>query len=818
MNRSKYILAALVLMMAVPAASGRQLTVDEAMAAARISNGMAMASPATAARTYTFTADGLNTLYVVPASSGFYVLAADDVAPALLGYADCGAFDFDHIPDNMRAWLEDYSAYISYAASHGLRVVAAPADPSLSDISPMVHTFWNQAEPYWNLCPKIGSDRTYTGCVATAAAQVLYTYQYPTKGIGTYSYTWNGQTLSFDYANTTFQWDMMEDVYTDTSSAESCDAVATLMYALGVGSDMNYGTGGSGTNAIKLVRGLVENFGYDASMRYLSRDYFPLDTWCDMLHQEMMKGHPVYYDGANESSGHAFVIDGYRKADGFFHVNWGWGGMSNGYFSIVTLSPDAQGIGGSTSGYFLGQGAIFGLKPAEEGSKLSPVIWAQNILSQNCSANIGSDLRVGNTSSSAFYNMSYTTIEVVFGVEFTPVDGGDPEYSFEYNPTTIDSYYGIRYFEIPTEDLTPGNYKARVVVLSGDDVLPVYTDFSTESPEFNATVTETQVVLSAVPVVSDLTLTSLEEASPFYRGKPCFVNATLKNNGAEYYNYLTAGFADANGAVTDIGNAMIDILTGDEQTVMFSGTVPASMALGTAYIAVFDADGHQIGDRLTINVQDAPSTTSAPRISNAVIVDAEGSGTESDPYKVNSENFDVKATLSVDQGYYTSPVRAFFFKAADGTQITSVPVPFVCCWAGHPQELSLEYNLAGIVADGDRYTLRFGYLNSGNQYYLTPDNTVIYFEPVTTGLNMVAATGDAWGIFPNPATDAATVTAPGAITSIEVFDITGAKRLEAAVEPNAGSADVDVSALAGGHYILKVTTADVVKTLRLIKK
>ena len=48
---------------------------------------------------------------------------------------------------------------------------------------------------------------------------------------------------------------------------------------------------------------------------------------------------PVLYRGWSESSGgHVFVCDGYNTSDQL-HFNWGWGGSSDGYFTIGSLNP-----------------------------------------------------------------------------------------------------------------------------------------------------------------------------------------------------------------------------------------------------------------------------------------------------------------------------------------------------------------------------------------------------------------------------------------------------------------------------------------------
>jgi hypothetical protein len=83
----------------------------------------------------------------------------------------------------------------------------------------------------------------------------------------------------------------------------------------------------------------------------------------------MQAGRPVYVSGANSDVGHAFVADGY---DGnlHYHINWGWGGQSDGYYYLTNLTPgDGQGIGGSADGYNGWKQIIVGIEPENYGEK-----------------------------------------------------------------------------------------------------------------------------------------------------------------------------------------------------------------------------------------------------------------------------------------------------------------------------------------------------------------------------------------------------------------------------------------------------------------
>ena len=87
-----------------------------------------------------------------------------------------------------------------------------------------------------------------------------------------------------------------------------------------------------------------------------------------MLRDELDDRRPILYGGnTSTGGGHAFVFDGY-DTNGYFHVNWGWAGTSDGYFVSSVLNPSSQGTGGSSGGYNMYQKAIMGIKPDEGGS------------------------------------------------------------------------------------------------------------------------------------------------------------------------------------------------------------------------------------------------------------------------------------------------------------------------------------------------------------------------------------------------------------------------------------------------------------------
>ena len=200
--------------------------------------------------------DGENLLHVVNRGDdgGYVVVAGDDAAPnVVLGYSTGGTFDYETAPENLRWWLDEYGRQMEYMIENGITAAEQATAPTFDrNVEPMITTKWNQDAPYNNMCPMLYGRRTYTGCVATAMAQVMNYHEWPVQGTGSHTYTDSqgcGQELSANFGETTYRWDLMLDTYDANSSQESQDAVATLMYHCGVSVDMTYMQQASGARA-----------------------------------------------------------------------------------------------------------------------------------------------------------------------------------------------------------------------------------------------------------------------------------------------------------------------------------------------------------------------------------------------------------------------------------------------------------------------------------------------------------------------------------------------------------------------------------------
>lgn len=220
-------------------------------------------------------------------------------------------------------------------------------------VGPYLNVRWGQDWPYNLSCPTISGQRTKAGCVATAIAQIMTYYQHPNSFTVTYAPVVYEQTLGWNY--------ILDHKYTEDSNDENCTQcsasgshplIASLIRQIGEHVQMEYDVDASGCDSEMFARSAFQTFGYSCG------NYQTYSS--GVVKSSLMKRQLVYMRGGISSNeGHAWVIDGYRritkvikeyiKPKGspvweelsstttetyYNHINWGWDGDSNGYFSV----------------------------------------------------------------------------------------------------------------------------------------------------------------------------------------------------------------------------------------------------------------------------------------------------------------------------------------------------------------------------------------------------------------------------------------------------------------------------------------------------
>ncbi len=323
---------------------------------------------------------GAPQFFIFNSTGNFIIISGDDAAIPVIAYSNEGALQLDNLPPGFIKWMDKVKLEINYIRSNKLEATEEInsewsdlynnrfKNSATNSVNPLISTKWDQSPNYNALCPYdyTNSDRTVTGCVATAMAQILKYHNYPAQGTGSHSYNHSRYgTLSANFGATTYNWTSMPN---SISSANS--AIALLMYHCGVSVDMNYniGTqGGSGAVSSLLPNAYKNYFGYSSSVSFLYRTNYSDASWLNLLKLELDASRPIQYAGSGTNGGHSFVMDGYDNTDKF-HFNWGWSGNSDGYFTINALNPGSLGTGGGAGGFNSNQRACTGIKPPAGGS------------------------------------------------------------------------------------------------------------------------------------------------------------------------------------------------------------------------------------------------------------------------------------------------------------------------------------------------------------------------------------------------------------------------------------------------------------------
>ena len=291
---------------------------------------------------------------------GFVLVAADDRVQPILGYSTENSF-ISPLPTHVMCFLNGYEREIAYCKVHNIQASSDITTQWLQliegvytqldtiAVAPLLTTTWSQAPYYNNLCPDSSGVYTYTGCVATATSQVMKFWNWPIVGAGSHSYdhgTFGYQNA--DFGNTFYDWSNMPNSLDSNSTTAQINAVATLMYHVGVAVEMNYGLHGSSsfTNSYgystlpSAENALKDYFRYKSTLHSVYREGVTDSVWISTLNSELNAGRPILERGGGDAGGHSFVCDGYDY-NGLYHINWGWGGYLNGYFAQNNLSIDS---------------------------------------------------------------------------------------------------------------------------------------------------------------------------------------------------------------------------------------------------------------------------------------------------------------------------------------------------------------------------------------------------------------------------------------------------------------------------------------------
>ena len=339
---------------------------------------------------------------------GFVIVSGDDELPAVIGYSTTAKAG--EMPPALCDLLNVYDMYVEDVRNGVVKPVKPATTTTNSNIEPMLTTTWNQNAPYNLMCPQINGSYAPTGCTATAIAQIMKFHNWPDKP--SKSFTWYNNTTGKDeYVNTSshkYDWANMIDSYKSGYTTSEANAVALLMSDVGKAMNSNYALAGTGANPPSAAQVLVNIFKYSPDIVVANREEYTNEEYMELIRTNLEARQPLMYAGygQNYSAGHAFVCDGINE-NNLLHINWGWGGMYDGYFDITTMAPGGAGIGGGEERYNVGQAIIANIRPRaidETGVNGKPTLYSAFVLNPDTDPQKNEEYEVVEKSTKGFAN------------------------------------------------------------------------------------------------------------------------------------------------------------------------------------------------------------------------------------------------------------------------------------------------------------------------------------------------------------------------------------------------------------------------------
>ncbi len=476
---------------------------------------------------------------------GYMLVAGDDICIPVLGYSDKDSFDPASIPPQMKWLMDKYAAQIAMGRAGESRAISVD-DLGLTGkaaISPKLKTTWNQGAPYNNDCPSDAGGKTVTGCVATALAQVMNYFQYSACADTIATYTCGSDTTDYSFKGVSFDWANMIDDYSGSYTTAQAAAVAKLMLACGAATNMKYSSNESSANLYVIPTAMPNIMGYDQYTFTADRAYYTLAGWHQLVYEQLEKVGPVTFGGVTPANaGHCFICDGY-DGKGYFHFNWGWGGLSDGYFMLDALDPISEGIGGADGNFAYLALIVGGIQPSSGSFHHFEIICSSLTMptgtySKSATLNVTTD---------GFYSFSNAMPAMQIGLKFTKDNDNSVIFSPGYENTAfafgymsgINDQYMLMAPRIPST-LTDGTYTMTIaakIVETGE-----YVDVAmglNQARSWEVTVSGTSVKIGKA-TVKNPTLSSLTASESFQWASNDDVNLkfTVDNSksSAEFYD------------------------------------------------------------------------------------------------------------------------------------------------------------------------------------------------------------------------------------------------------------------------------------------
>lgn len=694
-------------------------------------------------------------LFAAKTGEGFLIASADDCAEPVLGYSDSGNINAASLPPQLKWWLDRYASEIGAIRENTINKEVASGN-SLSfpsgEIAPLLKSKWNQGTPYDKYTYYLKSDtdsvKSVTGCVATAMAQIMYYYQYPSVGTGEISYTHGSSgTYSMNFGAKPFDWkDMRPTYYPGTYTEAEGDAVAYLMKACGYSVKMDYGLGESGASGTAPATALTEYFGYSDAISVQSREWWSYDEWVEMIYKNLSEVGPLIYNGSALDGGHSFVCDGY-DGNGYFHFNWGWGGMADGYYLLDALNPDEYGIGGAAGGYNLGQQIVIGITPDVDATQPSRLLMQfGNLKGDIADHTLSLELTESDNPGMQYIDPEEVTVGFGLMVENTTDENQEIQYfkSDKTETAKMGSFFhwdevGLK-LDLDKVKMTQGDaYDIYIATNINSEWNPVVA----QPGHYNyVTVTKTD---SGYEITNhsevDLAVSNFKvETETVYQDMPIEFSATFSNSSEwQLSRNYSAAFFDSSGKEqykTENAGVTVDTLSSINHVwtsvQWYTENDAEAVTEPTEFtVKLYDNwTGQYVeGAETTVTVNPEPKDKKVE-----ANLSLEGVTEENGEYTIKGTDFVVTITIKVESGYFSAPINLDIevpqsegYYSIQSQRFDAIP----SLSAGEEQTLTMSMKIEDPVL-GQRYRLQAW---SGGDTLGSP--LTVNFTDLSTGVNIL---------------------------------------------------------------------------------
>lgn len=727
----------------------------------------------------------------------FVMISAEDKTKNILGYSDNSVFNLDSIPNEMKFLMNYYIVNISEISKDSTySETSVSNNRSLSIVKPLLgENVYSQYSPFNDNCPLSGEKRCLVGCGALSMTQIMSYYKWPESSTGSVSYDYNldGKTVNVSQSlEKSYDWDNIKDYYNNESTEVEKNAIAKLCYNFALACKMQFGINGSSSINVDVANALCSNFKYDSDLRAISRMAYSESGWNKIIRNELSDARPIEIFASSDDWGHAFVCDGYDNND-LFHINWGWGGLGNGYYDLSILSfKNTQDFNDDLI-------ALVDIRKEDNISHLAVPYCDGGFISFNKSSSYNTVIYV-KFGSLHFENILPKTCILGLGLykDDSLIKDGVSSINLIGTPC-MNMYYASfpASFTMPS-NIADGDYKMTLVykeTLDGE-WKKVYMTDSLKSV-VNVIVANNKITCSISNEVKkvDVSIAGINTKLFYNNGQRRSLSVDIKNGGDEYYNDLSLKFVrvdDDSLKYPFPDTRLLIVPKGESETYLFTGIMD-NIPEGEYYLALnYKDESVSVSDMQEKIYTNEKINVTHDNVS-APVFSIVSTDIKSDSYDKN--DISISAKVRNTGGEYCGEMMLIFsssrYKYIIASNYVNIDGEKVVSFKGAKSLANGSYNVTIAYMENSSSSSSFTNNVIGDAYSITiGDNSTILDDEV---INKVDC------LFDKVSESLIVICEKESIMKVVVYSITGNKMLEAEKQTR-----IPLSSLSSGVYLAEV--------------